>query len=188
MAKLLGFGTGIFIDAVFHQQFGQRMRKLRRIDQVVLRDMLIPVIFQHAGISDLRHLSAVKLVKRGVPVKGHGQFQSPVSPEVEEDDAVPVSHGAHRLSVLRDDKTRQILVDDIRRLLPEGFNGFPGGGKLPALSMYMQIPALADHLPVGLIPVHGDHHPAAARGNAPVKRIIIESGQGLLQLIHILKC
>ena len=45
MAKLLGFGTGIFIDAVFHQQFGQRMRKLRRIDQVVLRDMLIPVIF-----------------------------------------------------------------------------------------------------------------------------------------------
>ena len=43
-----------------------------------------------------------------------------------------------------------------------------GGGEHSAFALYMDFPAFADHLPVGIVTVHGDDHTAAAGGDLEV--------------------
>ena len=138
-------------------------------------DVGVAVVFQHSGIQHLRGAHPVEFVKFTAHVEALGDFNGPVAPEVEENHAVAVLHGAHRLAVLSNDEGGQILVDHMK-LLPVGFNRFFCRSKLPSFTQYMGVPALFHHAPVGFVPIHGDLHSASAGGNADVKIIGAQVG------------
>ena len=151
----------------------------------MLGDVQVSIILEHTGKLHAGVVPPVKLVKV-LPVESQGDLLSPVTPEVEEDHAVAVGNGSHRLAIPGNDEGRQVLVD-AAGLGPVGFNGFPGGSEHPALALDVGSPALFHHGPVGFVPVHGHLHPAAAGGDGVVATFGVQLSQGLFQHIHILQ-
>ena len=58
-----------FTDSCRRQVFALRIRNLRRVHQVMFRNMQVSVIFQHSRIIHIRYAHTVKFVKGGVSVK-----------------------------------------------------------------------------------------------------------------------
>ena len=110
MAVLLGLGQGVLPDAVGAENLGEGVLDDGRLHQIVGGDVQVAVVLQHAGKLHAGVVAAVELVKV-LAVEGQGDLLGAVAAEVEEDHAVAVGDGAHRLAVLRDDEGRQILVD-----------------------------------------------------------------------------
>ncbi len=173
------------MDAGGAEDLGQGILDDGGLDQVMLGDIQVSVVLEHARELHAGVAGPVKLVKV-LPVEGQGDLLGPVAPEVEEDDAVPVFDLGNRSAVSRHHKCGQILVD-AAGLGPVGFNGLLRGGEHPALALNMGAPALFHHGPVGLIPVHGDLHTAAAGGDGIVAAVGAQLRKNLLQYIHILK-
>jgi hypothetical protein len=123
----------------------------------------VAVVLHHAGEGDRRARAAVEGVE-GVLLEGTADLDGAVAAEVEQDDASP-SRSARRAPSRSDDEGGEVLVVDL------GFsaykvwtasvaeaNGRPGRAR--------GSPAARDHLPVGVVAVHGDVHAPAAGGDA----------------------
>ena len=186
MAVFLRLGHGVFVHACLAQDLGQRVADDGRLDQIVHRDLEIAVVLQHTGKLHAGVVAAVKVVKV-LAVEGQGDLLRAVAAEVEEDDAVAVGDLGNRLAVLCDHEGQQILVDHAGVLGAVGLDGFLGGGKLTALALHVCAPALFDHRPVGLIPVHGDDHTAAAGRDLVFVLRVGQGGQHGLKLVDILQ-
>ena len=161
MAIFLRLRAGILLDSGVHQQLCQRIANLRRIHQICLRNAQVSIILKHAGIPDLRHHAAVKLIKGLIPVKGHGNLKGAVTAEIEENHAVAVLHFADRLAILGNDKGGKVLINRTG-FIAERLNRFMRRSKLPSDSVHMGVPSQLYHRPVCLITVHGNHHASAA--------------------------
>jgi hypothetical protein len=86
--------------------------------------------------------------------------------------------------VVGDDEAGEVLVVEAG-LFVEGLDGRAGGGEAAALAAHVDLPAAGDHLPVGLVAVHGDDHAPAAAGDAIVAAVLREVGEDLLEAIDV---
>ena len=119
MTVLLRFTDCKLTDIAGAEILAERLVDLRRINQIMIRDMEVAVVFHHAGIEDFRHGIARELVEIGI-VKRLADLDGAVAAEVEVDDDIAVFHGTDRsFSIVGDHKRRQILVDRLFRWLPQ---------------------------------------------------------------------
>ena len=186
MTIFLGLGNSIFLDAMRNQKFSQGFTDLRRIDQIMMRNLQITIVLEHTGVFDCRDVSAVKFVEGSISVKGHGKFQCTVTTEVVKNDAVTILHGTDRFAVFCNNESRKILINSTG-LSAKGLNSFKSRSELTAFSMNMKIPASFNHSPVSLITIHGDAHTAAAGSNLAVECIIVQFSQDIFQFLDIFR-
>ena len=186
VAELLRLGDGELPDAAGAQVLRHRPVDRRGIDQVLAGDMEVTVVLHHAGVLYLGMPLAVELGEV-LSLEGLGDLEGAVAAEVEEDDGVAVVDGSHRLAVLRDDEGRQVLVDGAG-LLTQRRDGVVGVVELAALSEDVGLPALADHVPVGVVAVHRDDHPATAGGDACVEAVIAQLAEEVGEGVEVVEC
>ena len=91
------------------------------------------------------------------------------------------------MAVLGHDERQQILIDHAGVLGAVGLDGVLRRGELAALAEDVGLPSGLDHRPVGLIAVHRDDHTAAAGGNFIGMRAVIQAGQHIFELLHVLE-
>ena len=185
MAVLLGLGQGVLMDSGGAQHLGQGVLDDGGLHQIMLGDLQVAVVLEHTGKLHAGVVAPVEVVKV-LAVKGQRDLLRPVTPEVEEDDAVAVGDLRHRLAAPLDHESGQILID-AARLCAVGLDGRLGRGESSADCLNVGAPALLYHRPVGLVAVHGDLHTAAAGGDGVIAALGVQLGENLLQHIHILQ-
>ena len=174
MSVLLRFADGELADAAVAEVFADGVVDFRRVDEVVVRDVEVAVVFHHAGVEDLRVRNAFELVELGI-IERFADFDRAVAAEVEVNDDVAVLDCPDgRLAVVGDDERRKILVDGLG-LCAERFDRFLSGLEEASFSRDVSFPALADHVPVCAVAVHGDVHASAAGSDAVVKPLGVET-------------
>ena len=184
MTKLLSFADRQLSDTGGCQIFAQRAVDFRRIDQILVGDVQVAVVFHHAGIICLGHGDPVKLLEFIALVERLTDLQCPVAAEVEVNHGIAVGNGTDRSrTVVGDDERGQVLVDRFC-FSAERFHSFVSGLEISAFPGNVSFPALTDHIPVCAVAVHGDDHTAAA-GSDPV--VLTERGEIFFKGIDVVQ-
>ena len=66
-------------------------------------------------------------------------------------------------------------------------DGLRGRIELTPLAEHVDVPSPLHHGPVGLVPVHGDVHPAAATGDPRVEVVVAELGEESLEGFQVVQ-
>jgi len=111
MPKFLSFGNGILAEVPADEQFRKRMLNVWRVHQEILWELQVAVILQHTRIKNFRITDTVKFIKVRV-IKSHTDFNRTISAEIEENNTVIIFNGSDRFTVLGNNKSRQILIDN----------------------------------------------------------------------------
>ncbi len=183
VAVLLGFGNGELAHAGTCQEFTQGAVDGRRLHQKARGDLQIAVVLHHAGEGDLGQCAAREpgeLFFR----QGPRDLDGAIAAEVEEHHRVAVDDLSDGGSVLGDDKSRQILVDDLG-LGAEGLDGFLGRAERAAFAQDMDLPTAVHHAPIGLVAIHGDVHASAAGSDGHIEGGSAQPGQERFEGLHV---
>ena len=174
MAEFLGFCAGELVDALGDEKFRQGVCDFRRVDEVMLGNVEIAVIFKNTGVVDVRTTAAIKIGEVLI-IKGHGHLDGTVATEIVENESVAVLDRADGGAVFADDKGREVLVD-LAGFFAQGAVSFRCRREQAAVfdvSVHLGIPTAFDHVPVGLIAIHGDDHASAAAGDGSMEGVIV---------------
>ena len=151
-----------------------------RAHQILVGNVQVPVVLHHAGILNFWHTHSVKgQVAPLGSLEGPCHLQSSVAPEIKVDDAVAILYCTHWPAIPGYDKLVHILVQKPRVLGSVCLYSLGGRGKLSSPPQHMGLPAPLHHVPVGIVPVHGYIHSAAAGGDA-----VVHPGKGGQVLFH----
>jgi len=170
MAKFLRLGNGKGRCTCGTEIFTQRPIEGRRLDKVIFRNVGVSIVLHHTGIKNVRNTFAVELGKI-LLVECTRDLDGPVSPEVEKYHRITVFYGTDRFSILYDHEARYVLVGDFRVLLVVGQDGLCGRREAASLSKDVGIPSIFHDTPVGIVPIHGGHHPSSAGRYAVVAAV-----------------
>ena len=185
---LLCLGDRQLSDTLVCQKLTKCISDDRRRNEELLRDMKVAVVLEHTCIVYARNTYTVKLIEIRAAFKSNCQFLCTVATEVKEDNAVAVFDRSDRSTILSDNESRKILVDNIRDLGTECLDCFFCSSELSAFTQYMCLPACFNHTPVCTVTVHSDDHTSAAAGDSVIVGIIGKLSKLCLELIDILQC
>ena len=168
---LLRFADGKTAHTGFRQIFTHGAVNLRRRNKILLGNVKVAVILHHTGILNFRNAFAIETIEIAAAFKRSGDFQRPIAAEIEKNHAVAVVDSSNRFSVFGNNKRRQILID-FSRFTAQRLNRFGRRIKHSALTEDVCFPPFANHLPVGVVTVHGDDHPTAAGSKTGIKTAV----------------
>ena len=151
-------------------------------------ELEVAVVLHHADELHVGNRAAVELAQLGLG-ECAGELEGAVAAEVEEDHSGAVADRPNRLAVgIGDDEGEEILVNHARVLVAKGLYRLGRVRERAALAQNVVLPAALDHRPVGVVPVHGDEHAPAARGDAVVAAAsLIELVQDFFERIDVLE-